>query len=89
LFVLQKSCKRFAALPRQVVPELNPSPSTIDRRGWKHICSSRDAPMLFVIAARRVAYGSELASRLACTGYLNERISVCCGLKTDTDDGFR
>ena len=31
-------------------PELNPSPSTIDRRGWELICSSRKAPMLFIIA---------------------------------------
>lgn len=31
-------------------PELNPFPSAIDRHGWEHICSSRNAPMLFIIA---------------------------------------
>lgn len=31
-------------------PELNPSPSTIDRRGWERISSSRKMPMLFIIA---------------------------------------
>ena len=31
-------------------PEYNPSPSTIDMRGWQHICSMRKAPMVFVIA---------------------------------------
>jgi integrative and conjugative element protein (TIGR02256 family) len=31
-------------------PELNPSPSAIDRCGWKHICNLRKAPMLFIIA---------------------------------------
>lgn len=31
-------------------PELNPSPSAIDRRGWGHISNSRKTPMLFIIA---------------------------------------
>jgi integrative and conjugative element protein (TIGR02256 family) len=31
-------------------PECHPSPSTIDTRGWERICSTRKAPMLFVIA---------------------------------------
>lgn len=31
-------------------PELNPSPSAIDRHGWERICSSRKAPMVFIIA---------------------------------------
>jgi integrative and conjugative element protein (TIGR02256 family) len=31
-------------------PEINPSPSTIDRVAWERICNSRKAPMLFIIA---------------------------------------
>ncbi len=31
-------------------PEHSPSPSTIDTRGWRRICSKRKNPMLFVIA---------------------------------------
>lgn len=31
-------------------PEHSPSPSTIDTRGWRRICNTRKAPMLFVIA---------------------------------------
>lgn len=31
-------------------PEICPSPSTIDTRGWKGICEARQVPMLFVIA---------------------------------------
>lgn len=31
-------------------PELDPSPSTIDTRGWERILNAREEPMLFVIA---------------------------------------
>lgn len=37
-------------------PECNPTPSTIDMRGWTQASSTRKAPMLFVIVGTKNSF---------------------------------